>query len=93
MSGRGKKAAISSVPAVGGSHADAVAQEKTVEDLQKELDMLKAYVAEVEATRDKFCADNILLYATWQREKIKREKIENKYHNAKQEWKAEGGAK
>merc|ERR1711971_323941 len=58
MSGRGKGpvtssrdegTATSSVPAGSGSHADAVAQGMTVEDLQKELDRLKAYLKKVEA--------------------------------------------
>ena len=81
-------AATSSVPTVGGSHADAVAQGMTVEDLQNELDRLKAYVDEVKAERDAFCKDNILLYARWQRGKIKRKKIKEKYHDAKEKLQA-----
>ena len=81
-------AATSSVPAVGGSHADALAQGMTVEDLQTELDRLKAYVDEVKAQRDAFCADNILLYAKWQREIIKRENIRKKYDDAKEKLQA-----
>ncbi len=52
----------------------------TVEDLQKELDRLKAYVKKVEAERDKFHADNILLYGKWKEEKAKRKKVEKKNH-------------
>jgi len=65
----------------------------TVEDFQKELNRLKAYVAKVEAERDEFRADNILLYGKWRREKSKRKNVEKEYHNAKQELKAKGGAK
>merc|ERR1712233_221511 len=77
MSGRGKGpvtssrdegTATSSVPAGSGSHADAVAQGMTVEDLQKELDRLKAYLKKVEAERDGFRADNTLMWGKWRRD-------------------------
>tara|TARA_Y100000361_G_C11154528_1_gene343232 strand:- start:849 stop:1157 length:309 start_codon:yes stop_codon:yes gene_type:complete len=102
MSGRGKGpvtssrdegTATSSVPAGSGSHADAVAQGMTVEDLQKELDRLKAYLKKVEAERDGFRADNTLMWGKWRRERSKRKNVEKKYHDAKQERNAKDGAK